>query len=161
MKMTLQHRLFLGYFVMIGIIVCMVAILLHERQRMREIEAEVSEIREIRQNISLIHNHIAKLAISGESVIDWDEVDYRNYQYERLYTDSLLQSLKPYSKDFVHPAQIDTLRFLLADKEIHLRHIMSVFEQQEEADSLLVNHLPEVAKRATSVRMVQRKKKVL
>lgn len=144
---------------MIGIIVCMVAILLHERQRMREIEAEVSEIREIRQNISLIHNHIAKLAISGESVIDWDEVDYRNYQYERLYTDSLLQSLKPYSKDFVHPAQIDTLRFLLADKEIHLRHIMSVFEQQEEADSLLVNHLPEVAKRATSVRMVQRKKK--
>ena len=29
------------------------------------------------------------------------------------------------------------------------RHIMSVFERQEEADSILVNHLPEVAKRAT------------
>ena len=36
---------------------------------------------------------------------------------------------------------------------------MSVFERQEEADSLLVNHLPEVAKRATRVRTIQQKKK--
>lgn len=36
---------------------------------------------------------------------------------------------------------------------------MSVFERQEEADSILVNHLPEVAKRATSLRTVQQKKK--
>mgnify|MGYP006983230857 FL=1 len=49
----------------------------------------------------------------------------------------------------MYPAQIDTLRSLLASKEEHLRHIMSVFERQEEADSLLVNLLPEVAKRAT------------
>ena len=60
---------------------------------------------------------------------------------------------------YVHPAQIDTLRSLLANKEEHLRHIMSVFERQEEADSILVNHLPEVAKRATSLRTVQQKKK--
>ncbi len=60
---------------------------------------------------------------------------------------------------YVHPAQIDTLRSLLASKEEHLQHIMSVFERQEEADSLLVNLLPEVAKRATSLRTVQQKKK--
>ena len=60
---------------------------------------------------------------------------------------------------YVHPVQIDTLRSLLASKEEHLRHIMSVFERQEETDSLLVNHLPEVAKRATRVRTVQQKKK--
>ena len=60
---------------------------------------------------------------------------------------------------YVHPAQIDTLRSLLASKEEHLQHIMSVFERQEEADSILVNHLPEVAKRATSLRTVQQKKK--
>ena len=60
---------------------------------------------------------------------------------------------------YVYPVQIDTLRSLLASKEEHLRHIMSVFERQEEADSLLVNHLPEVAKRATRVRTIQQKKK--
>lgn len=60
---------------------------------------------------------------------------------------------------YVHPAQIGTLRSLLASKEEHLQHIMSVFERQEETDSLLVNYLPEVAKRATRVRTVQQKKK--
>ena len=95
----------------------------------------------------------------GESVISWEKADYLQYNTQRLKTDSLLQLLKPYCTDFVHPAQIDTLCILLADKEEHLRHIMSVFERQEETDSLLINHLPEVAKRATRVRTVQQKKK--
>ena len=142
-----------------AVIGCMVAILIHERQRMREIEADVSEIRKMRQCISVVQHHITKLAILGESVIDWEEVDYQNYRLERLHTDSLLQTIKPYCKDFVQQVQIDTLCFMLQSKEEHLRHIMSVFERQEEADSLLVNHLPEVAKRATRVRTVQQKKK--
>lgn len=37
-------------------------------------------------------------------------------------------------------------------------HIMEAIEQQGEADSLLVNHLPEVAKRATRIRTVKQKK---
>lgn len=97
--------------------------------------------------------------MSGESVISWEKADYLQNNTQRLKTDSLLQLLKPYCTDFVHPAQIDTLCILLADKEEHLRHIMSVFERQEETDSLLINHLPEVAKRATRVRTVQQKKK--
>lgn len=137
----------------------MTAILIHERQRMREVEAETSEIRKIRQCINIVQHHITKLAISGESVIDWDEADYQNYRVERLHTDSLLQTIKPYCLNYVQAQQIDTLRILLTDKEIHLFHIMSVLKWQEEADSLLVNHLPEVAKRTTRVRTIQQKKK--
>lgn len=85
----------------------------------------------------------------GESVIDWNRTDCSHYRIQRLCTDSLLQALKFHCAAYVYPAQIDTLRSLLASKEEHLRHIMSVFERQEEADSLLVNLLPEVAKRAT------------
>ncbi len=95
----------------------------------------------------------------GESVIDWNRTDCSHYRIQRLCTDSLLQALKFHCAAYVYPAQIDTLRSLLASKEEHLRHIMSVFERQEEADSLLVNHLPEVAKRATRVRTVQQKEK--
>lgn len=157
--MKLQYRILLGYLILVAVIGCMTAILIHERQRMREVETKTSEIREIRQSINAIHHHITTLSISGENIIDWKEADYRNYQVERLLTDSLLQAMKPYCINYVQPQQIDTLRILLADKEEHLRHIMSVFERQEEADSILVNHLPEVAKRATRVRTVQQKKK--
>ena len=158
-RISLSIKILSGYIILMAVIGCMVAILIHERQRMREIEADVSEIRKMRQCISVVQHHITKLAILGESVIDWEEVDYQNYRLERLHTDSLLQTIKPYCKDFVQQVQIDTLCFMLQSKEEHLRHIMSVFERQEEADSLLVNHLPEVAKRATRVRTVQQKKK--
>ena len=57
--------------------------------------------------------------------------------------------MKPHCRDYVRPAQIDTLRTLLAEKEAHLLHLMETFARQDKADSLLVNHLPEVAKRAT------------
>lgn len=158
-RISLSIKILSGYIILMAVIGCMVAILIHERQRMREIGADVSEIRKMRQCISVVQHHITKLAILGESVIDWEEVDYQNYRLERLHTDSLLQTIKPYCKDFVQQVQIDTLCFMLQSKEEHLRHIMSVFERQEEADSLLVNHLPEVAKRATRVRTVQQKKK--
>ena len=157
--MNLRSKIITGYLILVAVIGSMAAILIHERQRIRDIEVETFEIREIRQSINAIHHHITTLSISGENVIDWEEVDYRNYQIERLQTDSLLQAMKPYCINYVQPQQIDTLRILLAEKEAHLRHIMSVFERQEEADSLLVNHLPEVAKRATRVRTVQQKKK--
>ena len=97
--------------------------------------------------------------MSGESVISWEKADYLHYHTQWLQTDSLLQSLKTYCKDFVQQTQVDTLRSMLQSKEEHLRHIMSVFERQEEADSLLINHLLEVAKRATRVRTVQQNKK--
>ena len=142
-----------------AVIGSMAAILIHERRRMQKIEQESIEIRNIRRNIETAHFYITGLVMSGESVISWEKADYLQYNTQRLKTDSLLQLLKPYCTDFVHPAQIDTLCILLADKEEHLRHIMSVFERQEETDSILVNHLPEVAKRATSLRTVQQKKK--
>ena len=142
-----------------AVIGSMAAILMHERKRMREIESESVEIHRIRQGINMVHLYITGLSLSGESVIGWKEADYLRYHAQRLQTDSLLQSLKSYCKDFVHQEHIDTLRFMLQSKEEHLRHVMFVFERQEEADSLLVNHLPEVAKRATHVRTIQQKKK--
>ena len=66
--------------------------------------------------------------------------------------------MKPHCREYVRPAQIDTLRFLLADKEAHLLHLTEILARQDEADSLLVNHLPEVAKRATRIRTVRQKK---
>ena len=140
------------------IIIGMTAILLHERKRIREIEAESEEIQDVRRDINAAHRRITRLALLGEGVIGWDETDCHHYQTQRLRTDSLLQALKPHSTEFVHPAQIDTLRSLLANKEDHLMRIMEVAERQGTADSLLVNHLPEVARRATRIRTVERKK---
>ena len=143
---------------MVAVIASMAAILVHERQRIREIEAESAEIRQVRRDINAAHRHITRLATLGESVIGWEEADSTRYCALRLRTDSLLQALKPYCRDYVRPAQIDTLRTLLAEKEAHLLHMTEILARQDEADSLLVNHLPEVARRATRIRTVRQKK---
>lgn len=142
----------------VAVIASMTAILVHERERIREIEAESAEIRQVRRDINAAHRHITRLATLGESVIGWEEADSTRYCALRLRTDSLLQALKPHCRDYVRPAQIDTLRTLLAEKEAHLLHLTEILARQDEADSLLVNQLPEVARRATRIRTVRQKK---
>lgn len=142
-----------------AVIGSMIAILLHERDRTREIEAESRDIREIAKNINKVHRYITELTTQGEGVLGWDDEDSRAYHSKRLDTDSLLQTLKPHCREYVQPNQIDTLRHLLAEKETHLLHIMQNIEQQKDRENMLANQLPEVARRATRVRTIEKKKK--
>ncbi len=158
MIVSLQNKIYFGYFIFLAVMGSMAAILVHERQRMREIETETVKIQEIRSDISTAHRRITVLAMLGEGVMGWGESDYLRYRTLRLQEDSLLQSMKSHCKDFVRPAQIDTLRTLMEDKEFHLLHIMEAIVRQERADSLLVNQLPDIAERATRVRTVKQKK---
>ena len=157
-EQRLQFKISFGYIMVLVIGISMVAILVHERERIREIDAESAEMRQVRRDINVAHRHITRLATFGESVIGWEEADSTRYHALRLHTDSLLQALKPHCRDYVRPAQIDTLRTLLAEKEAHLLHLTGILARQSEADSLLVNHLPEVARRATRIRTVRQKK---
>lgn len=142
----------------VAVIVSMAAILVHERGRIREIEAGTTDIRRLQRDIHTVHRRITRLALLGEGAIGWDREDYLRYRTQRLRTDSLLQALKPHCREYVRTEQMDTLRSLLEIKEYHLFHIMEAMERQDDADSLLVNHLPEVARRATRVRTVRQKK---
>lgn len=159
-KRVVFYKIILGYVGLAVIVVSMSFILIKERQQMRSIDVEMDKIRLEKRNMDIALHSIMKLAILGESAIDWNESDYQRYHIQCLHTDSLLQVLKPYCTGrHIHPMQIDTLRSLLADKEEHLLHIMEAFKRQDDVDSLLVNHLPAVTRRATRVRIVTRKKK--
>ena len=137
-SVSLQAKILFGYLVLMAVIISMAAILFHERARLRELEADIVEIRQVRGELSEIHRNITVLASLGESVIAWEEEDYRAYQTRRLRVDSLLQVLKIGSDNMIDTNQIDTLRGLLSSKEGHLHQIMQVFHRQDKADSLLV-----------------------
>lgn len=143
-----QVRIVLGYIIMLIFGIGMMATLLHERKRVNEVEAEMKGIQQVQRSIHILHRHITELAIQGESVIGWEEKDYYTYRNKRLRTDSLLETIRSKWAKYANREQTDTLRRLLADKEVHLLHIMEAMQRQEAADSLLVNHLPEVARRA-------------
>ncbi len=158
-RFLLQYKILFGYILLMIIIGCMAAVLFHERHRMREIEEDANAIRLVRREINNIHCHITDLALSGESVMAWEQADYESYHEDRLNADTLLQNLQLNHGDFVLSDQIDTLRNLLEDKETHLLHIMEAYHRQEIADSLLLHRLPVETERVTSPRTITQKRK--
>lgn len=159
MKLLLQHKIFIGYFLLMAIIGSMVAIVLHERNRVRRIEDESIAIFQTQHHINTAHRYVTTLATYGESVIVWNKEDSLSYRERRMRTDSLLQILSIRCRDFINPDQIDSLRALLATKEEHLFQLMKAFQQQKKADSLLFNQQPIVTAQVSPPRTVTRKKK--
>ena len=160
MKLLLHYKILLNYTTLIVIIGFMVAIVLHERKRVAEIEQESITISQTQSNISTTHRHITVLATFGESVMTWTEEDCELYSIRRLKADSLLKILREQCKEFVHPKQVDSLRILLLNKEEHLLRMKEIFRQQKQIDSLLVvNQYSFTASQASGPRTVTRKKK--
>lgn len=136
MKILLQYKILFGYVLLMIIIGCMAAFLFCERNRIQTIESEANVIRLVRHEINNIHRHITDLALSGESVMAWEQADYESYHEDRLNVDTLLQTLQRSYGDFVLSEQIDTLRYLLEDKGIHLLNIMKAYHRQEIANRM-------------------------
>ena len=158
MKILLQHKIFIGYFLLMAIIGSMVAIVLHERSRVQKIEDESIAIFQTQHNINTAHRYVTALVTYGESVLVWDNEDTSAYRKRRVQTDSMLQVLRMQCEDFIRPAQIDSLRTLLAAKEDHLLQIMEASRKQRQADSILFNQKPTVTTH-TATKTVTRKKK--
>ena len=158
MKILLQHKIFIGYFLLMVIIGSMVAIILHERNRVQKIEVESISIFQTQHNINTAHRYVTALVTYGESVLVWDNEDTLAYRKRRVQTDSMLQALRVQCEEFILPIQIDSLRTLLAAKEAHLFQIMEASREQRQTDSLLFNQKPIVITH-TATKTVIRKKK--
>lgn len=159
MSLLLQHKIVAGYLLLMAVIGCMVAIVLHERKRVAEIEQESITIFQTQSNISTAHRHITVLATFGESVMIWTEDDSELYRTRCLKADSLLQILREQCKEFVRPEQVDSLRSLLLNKKEHLLRMKEIFRQQKQIDSLLAGQYSLVTSQANTSRTVIRKKK--
>lgn len=140
------------------IIGSMVAIILHERNRVQKIEDESIAIFQTQHDIYTAHRYVTALATYGESVLVWDNEDTLAYRKRRVQTDSMLQALRVQCEEFILPTQIDSLRTLLAAKEAHLFQIMEASRKQRQTDSLLFNQKPTVTTHTTT-KTVTRKKK--
>ena len=86
MKILLQHKIFIGYFLLMAIIGSMVAIVLHERNRVQKIEDESIAISQTQHDINTAHRYVTALVTYGESVLVWDNEDTLAYRKCRVHT---------------------------------------------------------------------------
>lgn len=143
---------------MLAVIGSIMAILVYEHKRIKNVEIKSREIRQIQQVVYKIHRNLMELTMSGESAMGWDSLDYLCYRNKRLHIDSLLINVKCYNPNFIDAKCIDTLCFILEEKESHLYNIMQNINSQSKVDSLLMYSMPDAVEKATRMKTVVKKK---
>ena len=151
--MKIQRKLAIGYAVIVALIGGIVYTYLHEWRQMVLLEREVKEIHELRQSVHKAYVHMLDLTMFGETILEWEKADTAVYRAKRLKVDSILCEFKNY-----YPGErIDSLRSLMAEKEIQLFNISQLFEQQVELGEELAERVPVIA--YTSTQEPQKPKK--
>ena len=66
-KIALQHKILTGYAILVAVIGSMAATLLHERNRVFEIETEMRRLNLVQRDVNTAHRYITRLAMRGET----------------------------------------------------------------------------------------------
>ena len=143
--MKIQRKLALGYTIIVALIGGIVYTYLHEWRQMNRLEREVKEIHRLRQNVHEAYVHMLDLTMFGETILEWEEADTALYRAKRMEVDSILCEFKNYYSG----ERIDSLRHLMAEKEIQLFNISQLFDRQMELGEELAERVPVIAYEST------------
>lgn len=143
--MKIQRKLALGYTIIVALIGGIVYTYLHEWRQMNRLEREVKEIHRLRQSVHEAYVHMLDLTMFGETILEWEEADTALYRAKRMEVDSILCEFKNYYSG----ERIDSLRHLMAEKEIQLFNISQLFDRQMELGEELAERVPVIAYEST------------
>lgn len=139
--MKIQRKLAIGYTVIVALIGGIVYTYLHEWRHMNRLEHEVERIHKLRQSVHDAYVHMLDLTMFGETILEWDDGDSIVYRNKRLKVDSILCEFKNY-----YPGErIDSLRHLMAEKELQLFSISNLFDEQIALSEELAERVPAIA----------------
>ena len=143
--MKIQRKLAIGYTVIVALIGGIVYTYLHEWRQMVLLEREIKEIHELQQSVHEAYVHMLDLTMFGETILEWEEADTAIYRAKRMKVDSILCEFKNY-----YPGErIDSLRYLMAEKEIQLYNISKLFDAQVVLGKELAERVPVIAYEST------------
>ncbi len=143
--MKIQRKLAIGYTVIVALIGGIVYTYVHEWRQMVSLESEIKQIHEVRQSVHEAYVHMLDLTMFGETILEWEEADTAAYRAKRMKVDSILCKFKNYYSG----ERIDSLRHLMAEKEIQLFNISQLFERQVELGEQLAERVPVIAYEST------------
>ena len=143
--MKIGRKLAIGYTVIVALIGGIVYTYLREWRQMVSLESEIKQIHEARQSVHEAYVHMLDLTMFGETILEWEKADTAIYRAKRHKVDSILCEFK----DYYSGERIDSLRVLMAEKEIQLFNISKLFEKQVELGEELAERVPVIAYEST------------
>ena len=143
-KLSLKYKIIISYLFIFLLIGCVVYTWYDEKQKLISFETVNKEINDTRQQIHSVIVQIAELSLLGENILEWGNEDVELYHSHRMVVDSMLCSLKR-----VYPAErIDSVCFLLENKEKQMLAIMQILNKQEIINNKIARQVPAIIQKS-------------
>ena len=140
----IKNIISLGYLLITLLIGCITYTWYHEWLTIEVLEADNERIAELRHEISGIHIRLREFSLLGETILEWNDEDLEHYHIQRMAMDSMLFHFKN-----TYPVErIDSIRYLLEDKERQMFQIVRLIDEQQSINKTIAHQTSVIAQRS-------------
>ena len=127
----------------------------YEWRKLESLEKENRHIDKFRLQLHDAYVQMIEFSLLGETILEWDDSDLENYHSQRVSMDSILQRFK-----VAYPSErIDSLRYLLEDKEQQMRLIVQVLDEQQTLNEKIARQVPVIVQKSVQEQPQKPKRK--
>lgn len=148
-----------GYLVLVFCLAFIIWLAYEELGKKSAMEQQETHWQGERRETNRAFLHLLDLATTGELITGWTENDYAAYREKRIATVHQLQDLKPLQEDAVQRAAIDSVCYLLVEKERLMSALLSTLENTPDVEEIIHRKIPALlpkSRKETTAQPVQR-----
>ena len=139
-------------FILIGMIIYCYQ---YEWKKLEVLEKENRTTDELRRHVNELNFRLTGFSLLGETILEWEDKDIANYHLQRMALDSML-----YYFTSIYPSErIDSVRYLLEDKEKQMRRIVQILDEQKNFKEKIARQVPEIVYKSTQEQPKKPKRK--
>ena len=139
-------------FILIGMIIYCYQ---YEWRKLEILEKENRTTDELRRHVNELNFRLTGFSLLGETILEWEDKDIANYHLQRMALDSML-----YYFTSIYPSErIDSVRYLLEDKEKQMRRIVQILDEQKNFKEKIARQVPEIVYKSTQEQPKKPKRK--
>ncbi len=126
-----------------------------EWKKLEVLEKKNRTTDELRRHVNEFNFRLTGFSLLGETILEWEDQDIANYHLQRMTLDSML-----YYFTSIYPSErIDSVRYLLEDKEKQMRRIVQMLDEQKSIKERIARQVPEIAYKSTQEQPKKPKRK--
>lgn len=140
----MRRTIFFGYAIIVILITGILYMWFTEWNKLEQLEIQNHHIYTFRQESHKAYVLLIEFSLLGETILEWDDDDLEHYHTQRMAMDSMLCRSKA-----IYPAErIDSVRYLLENKEQQIRQIVQVLDEQQALNEKIARQVPVIVQKS-------------
>ena len=158
--MGLKFKIVLGYGILIVLLAVTIYLFRSEQVKKNTLLRNERELVATWQLTEQIYADLLELATEGEMVSVWKQEDYISYRKKRTDICDTLQILKNNAHTLGLQNRIDSLCFLLKDKELLLGTVMNTFKRLQSQTDIVNERIPTIISKVEKLPDITKEKAI-